>query len=483
MLDAQPQGTCTLRQRDRPSVDPLGDRPQTVGPVVDRVHRSDDREERLRRADVARRLLAADVLLTGLQRETVGGVAVGVDAHPDEAAGEHPLDALADRHERGVRSAVEERHPEALGRAHRDVRADLAGCREDRQGEEVGRHRDERTGRLRRVDERCELARPAARAELLDDEPHHVRTREAGVGERCCDAERVARRQVGDDDGQPDRLGATLGHRERLREEVGVEDDDPRSGRWTTLRGAPHERHGLSDRGRLVEERGVGDVEAGEVADDRLEVEERLEPPLGDLRLIGRVGRVPGWALEDAAADDGRGDRVVVAETDHLRARLVLRRETAKVCEHLGLGERCREVERALEPDRCRHRRVDERVDGRVPEVVEHDLDVVRPVLAVGAGSDVPVDEAVSRGSGADEGGGHNRLLEGRAGAARRGHGTLPALSSDQVTPPRGDVPVNLRVWPVAVAWACPFGEVRRPLAASRRACCSELPRHGGTWA
>ena len=49
-----------------------GDRAQPVGAVVDGVHAGDHREQHLRGADVAGRLLAADVLLAGLQREAVG---------------------------------------------------------------------------------------------------------------------------------------------------------------------------------------------------------------------------------------------------------------------------------------------------------------------------------------------------------------------------------------------------------------------------
>ena len=66
--------------------DPGRDPPQPGGAVVDRVHRGHHREKHLRGADVARRLLAPDVLLAGLQREPVGGVAVGVPGDPDEPA-------------------------------------------------------------------------------------------------------------------------------------------------------------------------------------------------------------------------------------------------------------------------------------------------------------------------------------------------------------------------------------------------------------
>src|SRR5699024_3063936 len=90
--------------------------------------------------------------------------------------------------------------------------------------------------------------------------------------------------------------------------ELGVEDDG-----GPLLHGPAHEQDRLGDGGGLIEEGGVGDVETGEVLDDLLEVQQRLEPTLGDLGLVRGVGGVPGGVLDEVAADDGRGDRVKVA--------------------------------------------------------------------------------------------------------------------------------------------------------------------------
>ena len=64
-----------------------------VGAVVDGVHDGHDGEQHLRGADVGGRLLAADVLLAGLQREPVGRAALGVDRDADQPAGQVPLEA------------------------------------------------------------------------------------------------------------------------------------------------------------------------------------------------------------------------------------------------------------------------------------------------------------------------------------------------------------------------------------------------------
>ena len=111
---SKPAARRRRRQAGRAAVHLLGDVPEALGPVVHGVHRGDDGEQHLGGADVRRRLLAADVLLAGLQGEAVGGATGGVDGHADEAAGHRPAQAVAGGEEAGVRAAVAERHAEAL---------------------------------------------------------------------------------------------------------------------------------------------------------------------------------------------------------------------------------------------------------------------------------------------------------------------------------------------------------------------------------
>ena len=55
------------------------DRVEPVTAVIDRIEARDDGRENLRRADVARRLLAPDVLFACLQREAIRAPAFGID--------------------------------------------------------------------------------------------------------------------------------------------------------------------------------------------------------------------------------------------------------------------------------------------------------------------------------------------------------------------------------------------------------------------
>ena len=94
--------------------------------MVDSVHRRDIGQERLRRADVRRRLLAADVLFARLQRHAIRLVAARVDGEPDDAARRLPDVGLARGEECRVRTAAAEGHAEALGVADDRIGAELA---------------------------------------------------------------------------------------------------------------------------------------------------------------------------------------------------------------------------------------------------------------------------------------------------------------------------------------------------------------------
>ncbi len=291
------------RQRAGQAVHVTRNRRQAVGAVVDGVHRRHVGEQRLRRADVRGRLLAADVLLAGLQRHAVGAMALGVDRDANQPPRRVPHELLARREEGGVRPAEPERHAEALRVADDDVGAELAGRRQQREREQIGGGRDQHLRGVGAGDDRSDVDDGAVIVRVLQQRAEHLR--------------RVEGPRVGSGDLEPDpeRLGAALQHGHGLREDPVRDQEDAAVGRL--LRRHPmQQRHRLAGRGRLVEQRGSGHGQPGEIGDDGLEVQQRFEAALGDLGLVGRVGCVPARILEHAAANHARGDRVVVAQAD-----------------------------------------------------------------------------------------------------------------------------------------------------------------------
>ena len=211
-------------------------------------------------------------------------------------------------------------------------------------------------------------------------------------------------------------LGAGAHDRERLRQEAGVEDERTQV---LATGGAAHERHRLGGCGALVEQGGVRGGQAGQVGDHRLVVQQRLEPALRDLGLVGRVGRVPGRVLQHVASDDGRRHGGVVAEADHRDARVVAGGEGLQRAERGLLAERRGERRGRRRADRLRDGGLHERVEGRVADALQHGL------LVAGTRADVPVDEDVGR----------CRQRAGRRGGVR-GHAGTPGIEVWFPSPP-----------------------------------------------
>jgi hypothetical protein len=115
----------------------------------------------------------------------------------------------------------------------------------------------------------------------------------------------------------------------------------------------------------------LASFEAGQLGDERLEIEQRLQPALRDLRLVRRVGGVPAGIFEDGALDDRRRMRVAVTKPDEIPENLVLARDRPEVGERGAFAERGRQLQRPA-PNLRRHRGRDERIERRLAERLEH---------------------------------------------------------------------------------------------------------------
>ena len=125
---------------------PFGDRAQPAGAVIDRVHAGHHRQQDLRGADVAGGLLAPDVLLPGLQGHAECGLTLGVLGHADQSPRHLAGVLLARGQERRMGPTVAERDAKTLGAANGHVGADLGGWGEQKQRQQVCRHRHPRPG-------------------------------------------------------------------------------------------------------------------------------------------------------------------------------------------------------------------------------------------------------------------------------------------------------------------------------------------------
>src|SRR5437667_9394923 len=104
----------------------LGDCAQTARAMINRVHRRDHGEKNLRRANVARCFVAADMLFARLQRESIGWPTFGIVGNSDKSARHVPFILIARRKIGCMRSAETERNAKGLRISDCNVRAEFA---------------------------------------------------------------------------------------------------------------------------------------------------------------------------------------------------------------------------------------------------------------------------------------------------------------------------------------------------------------------
>ena len=240
------------------------------GAVIDGVHARDHREQHLRRADVRRRLFAADVLLARLQREPVRG-------HRRRRRRVTPTRRPGSERLNASRVAMNAAcgPPKPIGTPKRCDEPTTTsaphspGGASKRQCEQIGGDDDQRAVRMRGLDERAVVAHVAVGPRILQQDAERAGTRRQSVAGPATTS-------------MPSGARARAHDVERLREDV-VGDEEAPAGRRAD---AQAKRHRLGGGRRFVEHRRVRDRHAGQVADHRLEIDQRLEPALRDLGLV-----------------------------------------------------------------------------------------------------------------------------------------------------------------------------------------------------
>ena len=239
-----------------------------------------------------------------------------------------------------MRPAVAERHAEALRVADDRVGAHLARRRDERQRQQIAsRPRPARPPRApaRSIGRRSTI--PPRSSGYCSSRPN---ARDSASSDSCADRRPRARMSSGS--ARPRSTSSVCGKQPFDDQKHAL---PARRRRLLRLQAMEH-RHRLGRRRALVEERRRRDVHAGQILDDRLEVQQRLEPALRDLRLIRRVRRVPAGILEHVPQDDARRDAAVVAQADVGAGDGVARRDRRAGGGDIVLGLALGQVERRV---------------------------------------------------------------------------------------------------------------------------------------
>ena len=163
---------------------------QPVGPEGRQVGGGRQGAEGLVRADVAGRLVAADVLLAGAQRHDEGAAPVEVGGPADEATRDLAQERLAAGQQAEVGAAVLRRDAERLALPGRDVGAVLPGRREDGQRDGLDDGHEERPGRVRQLGRTAHGLEDAEGVGLAEDDAGHG---PVGVGQGGLEGGQVGR--------------------------------------------------------------------------------------------------------------------------------------------------------------------------------------------------------------------------------------------------------------------------------------------------
>ena len=307
------------------------------------VERGHHRKQRLGGADVRRGLFAANMLLAGLQRQTVGLIAARIDRDADNPAGHRALMLVAAGEKRSMRSAVAHRHAKALAGPDRNIGPHRARLFQQTKRQKIGRHHRNRLGLMQGCDLIAKVMHRAIGAGVLEQ-----RT-ENGIWIK------PLHRAHQNSDAQ--RLGTGLHHGDGLRVAVFIDKERLGLGFCHPL----GHRHGFGGGGCLVQKAGVGHRQAGQIADHGLIIQQSLEPALRDFGLIGGIGGIPSRIFQDIALDRRRGHRAVIALPDQRGHHLVAARHLAHPRQKPVFRQRRPAKRRAL-PDACGHGFVDQRV-------------------------------------------------------------------------------------------------------------------------
>ncbi|MCY1417733.1 hypothetical protein D9M71_332740 [compost metagenome] len=297
-----------------------------------------------------------------------------------------------------MRTAIAHRHAKALGRTQYHVGALLTRWGQHQQAEQVGGYASQGVLVMQLRDQRPQVADLAVGVGVLQQSPEYLVIAEVIHSI--------------DDQFEAESFGAGLQHREGLWMAmlIGKEHVAFRLGH------AFGQGHGFSGCSSFIEQGGVSQVQAGEVDNHLLEIQQGFQAALGNFRLIRRVGGVPTRVFQDVAQDDVRRDGSVIAHADQAGPHLVLLGIAPELVQGSLFIQGGGQVQRTVQTNARRHGLLDQLAAGAQAEGLEHYL------LLCGIGAQVATQERI----------GVVQLAQGR----RLGHSG--SLFLDQASTSRG---------------------------------------------
>ena len=337
---AEPRSRITGQPRQQAHT--LGNAGQPFRPMPHRIHARHDSQQHLRGADIGSRFFAADMLFARLQREPHGGRTGGIQRNTNKPARHQALMRIRHRHEGSMRPAIAHRHAKTLRAAHHHIGAHFAGRLQQSQRKRISRDNRKTAHGMHGGDLSGQVAHFARGAGILQHQREGFLSGAGrGNARHCRNHHTIAKR-----------CRAGFQHGAGLRVQISSQHNHIALG----PRGGMGQRHGFRHRGRLIQQRRIGNRQAGQIRHHGLEIHQGFQAPLRDFRLIGRVGCVPAGIFQDVAQDHRRRQRAVIAKPDQgFDIGAVLLGQGAQFGNRLGLAHRRRQGGKISFQNRGRH--------------------------------------------------------------------------------------------------------------------------------
>ena len=366
-------------------VQAVRDSAQALRTVVHRVSASNNRQQSLSSTNIGSSLLTADVLLTSLQSQTVRRLTSRILRNTHQTARHGTLHALVNSHVRSVGATEEEGQTETLSVTHSDISTQLTRRLQQGQSQQVSDHSDQGVTLLSGLNQRLNIANIAFIAGVRQDD-----TVQVALGQTL--------REISNDEGNAEHLCTAASHRNNLRQATGVNREE--AVLHLAVRTVHHDSC-FSHCGRLIQQGGVCNLQAGQLHHGVLEVQQSLQTALRNLSLVRGVRSVETGVFQNVTAQNRGSYCIVVSGTNHLGENLILRSIAGNLCLSLMLRQRSRQLQFAVKANLGGDDSVHQRIQGRVSQGFEHLLCVC------GTGAEMTINK------------GHRILL--LVGANRRG--------------------------------------------------------------
>lgn len=281
----------------------------------------------------ARGLVPSDVLLPCLKRHAVSQLAPSVHRCPDHAPGNVPLEIKTGGEECRVWATIPHGDTKALAASNHHICTHRTRRLNQYAGQKVRSHHHFYTGLVRPIDEPAQRFHAARIIGVLDKNPEDVFGEFHLRFSHPVNANAQVHRPA-------------FHHRPSLREDIFGDHKtvDPGFG---ILAAAGVEQHGhrLCCRCCFIQQTGIGHFHACQVADHGLEIQQGLQPSLGNLCLIWRVSRIPAGVFQNVTANHTGHFCGAVAHPDVIAEQFVLGGQLVNVLQVSRLSHSLRNIE------------------------------------------------------------------------------------------------------------------------------------------